>query len=202
MISSYQAKLLLPQLKPPVKAVSQVNSDAVSRAGAQRSADQRQADINSAKRLDAQRLTAAALDRASVLQRQLEAGASPKSPPATDRVTIGRVSENAQSTLASVNTPSELDMYAPPRGVEVESRRANTDVYTLRDVAKRSGERAAVIAAKSLVESVEIVSLPPLSSPQLPISSSAAVAQQYQRNAVSTSSVADSSDSSGLNVRV
>jgi len=192
LISSYRAKLLLPQLKPPVNTTSQVNRDAAARAEDQQNADKQQSAVNNAKRIDAQNLTAAALDRAANLQRQIDSSPPPsplpKRQPPADRVTISRVSEIAPSTLANVSEP--LEKAVPAEVVRAAISEA-PKVYTPRAVTK-----PAVVDESS-------VSLPPSSATI--VSSNRVAVQQYQRNAFSSSSGGEASQqgsaSSGVNVR-
>jgi len=189
LTSSYRAKLLLPQLEPPVNTVSQVNRNAAARAEEQQNADKRQSAVNDAKRIDAQHLTAAALDRAAVLQRQLASAPLSKAPPPTDRVTISRVSEIAQQTLANVKASSEKGVLAEVvRAVASEASK----VYTPRTVARRT----------VVVEPA--VALPPPTTATF-ASSNAIATRQYQRNASPLSSEGGGSPqrsaASGVNVR-
>ncbi|MDX8413490.1 MAG: hypothetical protein R8J85_05325 [Mariprofundales bacterium] len=198
LINSYRAKLLLPQLKPPVNTVSQANRDAAARAEDQQNADKQQSAVNNAKQADSQRLTAAALDRAATLQRQIVSAPAPKVQVSEDRVTISRVSEIAQQTLEDAQRPLQPSVVAdfvpsePPKVV-----------YAPSDVVKRTEPVEVLPSAPSTLVAKEV-------SPAVVTPSSAVAAQQYQRNALLASSSSLSvgggastsgSASSGVSVR-
>jgi len=190
LTSTFQARLLLPQLKPPVIDNVQANRDNAAQADAkqaQQNADTRDANV---RRADARQAAIQAAAQRAIAASVISAPQASKEAIRTDRIvdrlSISSVSEIAQETL--------VNQVSPSGGVQTKQTAAINrplTTYSASDLA--IAKQAAKANVDVLLASTPVaVNVPPAKTQHR------VAVQQYNRNAAPSST---KTTSSGVNIR-